>query len=916
MVKTVNVFSWEAVDEALTRALLIAVYEASGRHDDAAKLQKQDRELLVLRAARVLGRPLAARHMESVSPLVDVLLERWLPSLPTRDLAELTARIQLSLGEPDRSAEPKSKKDLVAFIRARRRTKNLLKNLRSAFLRAHKVAQEVSALSVSERGEYVHPRQLTGEGVVPRVPYTHQLEAWNALDELSATDGRRAGLLVLPTGSGKTFTVVHWLLKQMERDPQLRVLWIADQQELVDQAGRAFEKDATSMSATFQRRLRTIHSAAGPASALADGDLDIACVTRQSLVTGGAAAMTSRLTPYLTRPVIVVVDEAHHAVATTYEKLLTEIERIAIRPVLLGLTATPWPSGQGGVRRLNDRFPRTLAEVDMLTLIQAGVLAIPVIHTVPTGEHVRLAKEEREQLRTLGDFPASVLQRLDQDARNALLIKTWATDMDKWDKTVVFVGTVSHADHLGEAFVAAGARCSVLHSRSTHPKAELLAEFRAATGPTVLVSVDMLREGVDIPDVRTAILARPTASTLVLRQMVGRVLRGPKAGGGPVAHIVTLEDHWVDGVDVLSPVDLQELTGPDIEIDAPEGSHRLPPVLDETTATPIPESVLRRIELAYAELSTHPSVPVTDSSLVGFYQLIDLNVPVFAHTKDAWGELISARLAGQKLATRSPRDLFEDLAVPRPTIRDVDAVVDYLSSSELEPPLITVTAHFSLRTIASKLWTEPGMTQQARFEWERAEYEATLARSVYSSFHAFSEALGQELLALSGQVDVAFNPESLRPAPTEPGLPSIRPDEDRALQPLLAATTARGRTLLRDADEAFYANLLDYAPEVAWTRQPTTTSYATWAARISGKAKGRDVIRVNKLLQAVSSQVPDELLEFLLWHELCHHMLPAHGHDAEFYRLLVLWPEQARLDYELDSLPERLDLGLRSTVAR
>jgi predicted metal-dependent hydrolase len=78
---------------------------------------------------------------------------------------------------------------------------------------------------------------------------------------------------------------------------------------------------------------------------------------------------------------------------------------------------------------------------------------------------------------------------------------------------------------------------------------------------------------------------------------------------------------------------------------------------------------------------------------------------------------------------------------------------------------------------------------------------------------------------------------------------------------------------------------------------------------MAGSTRGRPEIRINKQLQAPTTQIADELLEYLLWHELCHHVLPGRGHDAEFRRLESLWPDFARLDHELDTLHERFNLG-------
>jgi hypothetical protein len=150
-----------------------------------------------------------------------------------------------------------------------------------------------------------------------------------------------------------------------------------------------------------------------------------------------------------------------------------------------------------------------------------------------------------------------------------------------------------------------------------------------------------------------------------------------------------------------------------------------------------------------------------------------------------------------------------------------------------------------------------------------------------------------------------------------PGVPA--PDHDREklgsstsreLQPLLDSALEWGRELLDEAGERDYAALLKYPPTVGWTRTPVKGAYAYWIPRISGRKKGQQEIRVNRVLRAPATQVPDEVLEFLLWHELCHHVLPGQGHDAEFHRLLFLWPDTARLDFAIDQLSEQYDTGL------
>ena len=913
--RTVRVFDWSTVDSRLTMAMLSAAYQVAGQSEEIARLKKLAAPDLATQASRSLGRPLAARHMHAVG---DVLLDGWLPTLPARELDMLVQSIQLGLRGAARAAAPRTKPERLAFIREHSRKLIVSRSVRALFISSHKTPRAVSASGRAAREQLSSVIELVGTQAEVLKPYPHQEQAWTALDELaSSRKSNRSGLLVLPTGSGKTFTMVRWLLQEMQRRPRMRVLWLADQQELVEQAGLAFRRHAAAMPDGFRRRLRVLHGGAGPASSLADDSLDIACLTRQSLTHAATpTVLTARLRPFLTRPTVVVIDEAHHAVAQTYQNVIETIQQVTLRTVVLGLTATPWPSGQGMHRRLAQLFPETVINVEPLQLIADGILARPVLHTVRTGENVHLDPTELAQI-ARADVPPSVLTNLNRDSRNTSIVSAWAAGSERWGKSLVFACTIEHADALGKLFEAAGARTLVLHSDSDTGRSAVLREFRDARSPIVLVSVGMLLEGVDIPDARTAVLARPTVSRVVMRQMVGRVLRGPQAGGDAEAHIIAVEDNWIDGGDVLSPVDLRDLERPEIENDNDDGpAYRLPPVLDDRTATPISEHLQRQIERAYQELIGQPHLSVGTVSLVGYLRLTDFSIPVFDHARARWDELIDNTLRGRLLSERSPLDLFDDLAIPRPVKHEVNAVVEFVKAVGARPDFVEVRHTFSVRSIAKDLLNQPAMTETTKIGWQRRQHDTTLARSAYPSFQAFAEALNQEVLTIAGHAATTANPENIDLATSATGLPLIRARQDRLIEPLLKTAAAAGRKLLADAGEHEYRELLDELPAVQWTRRPVQTTYAYWAPRIGGRAKGRPIIRVNLILRAPRSQVPDELLMFLLWHELCHHVLPGRGHDAEFNRLLVMWPDFARLDSELDTLPERYTFDRKASIRR
>ncbi|CAI7978107.1 DNA/RNA helicase, superfamily II [Frankia sp. Hr75.2] len=909
-------FMWDEVEPALLREMLGAVYADSGRSEEAERLARLTGPELPDWAERVFGPRLNPRHMQ-VNALVDVLRDRWLPHadpLAVRSLAEM---VRLSLSGEARTTRLDSLAEEIAFLRRRNRTNSFRASLRTAFLEDHRRAVPVRGEETSGGERDSLPWVLVGEGRDDtRIPFPFQRSAWQKLDELASVSGGagRSGLLVLPTGAGKTYTAVRWLLDRLHADRRLRVLWVADQQELVDQAARTFVELARSMPVPFERVLRRIHSLASPPTSLADPDLDVAVVTRASLAGGRAKdAARKRLARFLERPCVVVVDEAHHAVAPTYAELLDFVTMA--NPVLVGLTATPWPSGIGAAKRLRDRFPVAVIELAARDLIRTGVLARPVFHTVDTGERPELTDEEQ---RLLGDrdLPPTVLRRLDQEHRNHLIVETWLARREQWRKTLVFAVNIEHAERLGALFTSRGAQAQVVHSRSALTRELTLKWFREEKGSCVLVSVGMLTEGVDLPDAHTAFLARPTRSRVLMHQMIGRVLRGSQSGGDEVAHIVDLRDRWSDDIDVLAPGEIPGLGEPpddeDYQSSANGTGYRLPPVPDELTGQPIPQDVLYRVLRSYAErIGPHTDlVPMTSTTIIGYYELGEVNVPVCEHTRERFDDLIDIYVSGSKPASRSPADLFDDLPFPRPVRADVLAVVNYVKTYEAAPPFVEVRAAFSLRMVAQELLDLPAMTVRERQDWLRQRHGSGLASVVVPSFQAFCEAIEQELFILSQHADLHYNPEDVPlPAAIATGeRMTLARLDDRDLTALLRGVTERGRSLL--ADEPELVQLLSHVPDIEWTRKPIRSALAYWSPRIGGRSRGTPIIRVNRLLCAPPEQIPDAVLKFLLWHELLHHLLPGQGHNAEFRRLETLWPDSDLHDHSLDSLLELFDVSV------
>jgi Type III restriction enzyme, res subunit len=242
-------FSWAKVDPRVIRALLEKAYD--DRPTDLQTLKKLSDVQLRSRAERSLGQPLKLRLVERCE-LADVLKDVWLPSATAVQVDQLLAMI--TIGRPDPGL--RTKRDKIAYIRGRNRTKNLRVNLLKQFLHAHRARMPVRSVSLAKANASAL-RELRGQGTQRLGLYPHQKVARQHLDTLlaGANAEDRRGLLVLPTGAGKTYTVVGWLLDQLNADPSVRVLWVAHRRELLEQSAGSFVRFAKAQSSEFTAQL-------------------------------------------------------------------------------------------------------------------------------------------------------------------------------------------------------------------------------------------------------------------------------------------------------------------------------------------------------------------------------------------------------------------------------------------------------------------------------------------------------------------------------------------------------------------------------------------------------------------------------------------------------------------------------------
>lgn len=401
-----------------------------------------------------------------------------------------------------------------------------------------------------------------------KVPAPHQalalgkLNAWYG-DLTGSDDG---GILVLPTGGGKTFTAAHFLAHGPLSDGY-KVLWLAHTHHLLEQAFYGF--DAGLLGGIREPRAKlSLRVVSGTPGHFHPRDIrptdDIVIATLQT-ITNAHREQHKALLAFLASAkgkLFIVFDEAHHAPAPSYRNLLVALRKD--NAPLLGLTATPTYSDETKKGWLKKLFPQgILAQAKAGDLMAQGVLAQPTFVRADTTFTPRFDTAEFQKwLGTYRDLPEDIIESLARNSeRNAMIAQAYADNRSKYGKTIIFTDRWHQCESIVEALRKHKVRADAVYShvdasletvearnrRDRGENGKVLDRFRK-NELDVLVNVRMLTEGTDIPDAQTVFLTRQTTSQILLTQMVGRALRGPKFGGTATAFIVSFIDSWQQGI--------------------------------------------------------------------------------------------------------------------------------------------------------------------------------------------------------------------------------------------------------------------------------------------------------------------------------------------------------------------------------
>lgn len=318
---------------------------------------------------------------------------------------------------------------------------------------------------------------------MPLRPY--QTKAIEALRRTIASGSRRV-VLVAPTGAGKT-TIAAAMIESACAKGR-RVMFLAHRRELIEQCSARLDAHGVEHGIIKAKHWRRVP----------DALVQVASV--QTLI---------RREPPPTD--LIFVDECHRTMSQSYVDILDNYPRAAV----VGLTATPWRSDKLGLGEVYDGL---VVAAQAEELIEQGHLLQPRIWSAPSLDLSGLKTRG-------GDYDEAALAgEMNKTALVGNIVSHWQ-ELAENVRTVVFAVDVKHAMAITDRFEAAGVAVAHVNGNTKEAERVRILDGLKDGSIRVVTNVGILTEGYDLPDLGCVVLARPTKSSVLFLQMVGRVLR-------------------------------------------------------------------------------------------------------------------------------------------------------------------------------------------------------------------------------------------------------------------------------------------------------------------------------------------------------------------------------------------------------
>lgn len=306
----------------------------------------------------------------------------------------------------------------------------------------------------------------------------------------------RSVMAQMPTGTGKTYLLTAAIDSFVEDNPNTKVWIVAHRKELVSQIEETIKKFYSYSSSKNKSLLVSVKAMSIQWLAQHYNEIE-------------------------EEPGMIVIDEAHHALAKTYKEMWERFPKAKF----LGLTATPCRlNGKG----FTDLFDVLVQSWNIPEFISKGRLATYDFVSIKSDGVTQRLIDSLQKRGADGDYQNKEMDMLLNKRPSIERLYQSFEEYGKDRKGIVYAINISHAKKIMELYQEHGIKAVAIDSKT--PAAERQADIEAFKKGDiqVLVNVDIFSEGFDCPDVEFVQLARPTLSLAKYLQMVGRGLRVAK----------------------------------------------------------------------------------------------------------------------------------------------------------------------------------------------------------------------------------------------------------------------------------------------------------------------------------------------------------------------------------------------------
>ncbi len=698
--------------------------------------------------------------------------------------------------------------------------------------------------------------------------YDFQQEAVHELKKYFVDEDQKAGMLVMPTGSGKSRTATSFLIQEMISQGY-QILWIAHRHMLIDQAADCFYRFA-GLAKIHNPRIRNyrISCISGEhLSCSAVGDSEVIIASISSICRNKA-----HLKRMLGKKVMIVVDEAHHTYAPTYQDVIHFVQKCRSDCKLLGLTATPIRVNDNASKGLMKLYEdKVVYSVSMSDLIAQGILAAPQFTIIDTGENFEpeISEAEEKLIRRYKELPESLVSKIASSyVRNQVILKEYLENKNKYGKTLIFALNVTHCKFLCDEFRQAGVKCGLIYS-GKDDNTEVINDFKD-NKLEVLVNVNIMTEGTDVPDIETVFLTRPTQSEGLLMQMIGRGMRGPHADKGTeMVHIVDFHDKWETFNKWLNPAWM----------------------IGDYDSEPLAEEEPRKKEYEYYEWDLCQEVynscvyeakkyGKTVSVPVAWYALFDeegieYRMLLFEDQMKGILAMMNDKESWKNNLAITPSMILKkyfSYFCYRPTERDIELLMLNVRENEIPPQ------HFAMENRKKVdpyyVYLDAEQNGENIFEYAvKIYHEYDMAQYLYGSEEDYVMAVCQAKVYQNKSHTIGLKVEEL---PYE-------------LIPFDRTPVYDIDELVQEVKEMMFGGQYEGISSIDWTDKPYKTYYGVFYYKDYS-------IRINQVLN--SKDVPREVVKYVIYHEMLHRDI--HKHGPLFRREEHKYPNYEKWDHFLD----------------